>query len=125
MPLEQGTLDGLIASNGYIASVYSDSESNGQDSQELKGDIITYKTKEEKNIVVAVQPMNDAKHGESHQAKDRAIYGYYYKAIGAMHSSIFAFTAVAFGVFLKIPGISLLLHSLYMPLWSKLTPLRV
>lgn len=67
-------------------------------------------------MVVAGQPMNDAKHGESHQAKDRAIYRYYYKAIGAMHSSIFAMTAVAFGVFLKIPGISLFPHDLYMPL---------
>ncbi|KKP03904.1 hypothetical protein THAR02_03992 [Trichoderma harzianum] len=102
VPLEQGTLDTLTASNGYIASLYSSSESNGQDSQELQGD-----TTKEKNMVVAGQPMNDAQHGESQQAKDRAIYGYYYKAIGAMHSSIFAMTAVAFGVFLKIPGISL------------------
>ncbi|KAK4071607.1 uncharacterized protein Triagg1_5845 [Trichoderma aggressivum f. europaeum] len=107
VPLEQGTLDELIASNGYIASVCSSSESKGQDSQELEEDTIAYKTKEENNVVVAVQPMNDAKHGISHQAKDRAIYGYYYKAIGAMHCSIFAMTAVAFGVFLKIPGISL------------------
>jgi hypothetical protein len=116
VPLEQGTLDGLIASNGYIAFLYSSFESNGKDSQELEGDTIAYNTKEEKNMVVAGPPMNDAMHRKSRQAKDRAIYGYYYKAIGAMHSSIFAMTAVAFGVFLKIPGISLFSHSLYMPL---------
>ncbi|KAL7953907.1 hypothetical protein V8C34DRAFT_320442 [Trichoderma compactum] len=66
VPLEQGTLDGLIASNGYIASVYSGLESNGQDSQEDKGDTMTCKTEEEKNIVVAMQPLYNAKHRKSH-----------------------------------------------------------
>ncbi|KAL6701465.1 P-loop containing nucleoside triphosphate hydrolase protein [Trichoderma pleuroticola] len=111
VPLEQGTFDELIASNGYIASLYSGLESNGQDSQELEGNTTAYNTKEKNNMVVAGRPMNDAKHGESHQAKDRAIYAYYYKAIGAMHSSIFAMTAVAFGVFLKVPDV-------WVTLWS-------
>ncbi|KAK0757803.1 hypothetical protein N5P37_009819 [Trichoderma harzianum] len=83
VPLEQGTFDRLTASDGYIASLYSGSESNRQDSQELQRDTIAYNAKEEKNMV----------------------------AIGAMHSSIFAMTAVAFGVFLKIPDV-------WVTLWS-------
>ncbi|KAL6807485.1 P-loop containing nucleoside triphosphate hydrolase protein [Trichoderma camerunense] len=109
--LEQGTLEELLTLNGHVASIYNTFDRSGKDSLHIEGDIIDHNAGEEKNEVTTGLSMKNTEPEKPHQAKDGAIYRYYYQAIGPVHSSIFAITALAFGVLLKIPDI-------WVKLWS-------
>lgn len=100
---EAGPTNEVLAAGGYVANLLTGAESNtGHEDDDA------HITEEENTAAKEQQVVEAPKEPEEEEAeevaRDRDVYRYYFRSIGALNSAAFLLGGVCFGVLLKFPG---------------------